>query len=352
MDNSLRILFIGPQWHGSDSTGLARAFRRLGHIVQTVDQDVYIPTGKGVLLKIARKLLFPLFRKEFNNQIICESKIFQPNFCLVFKGDQVEPKTILDLKNRGIYLILFYPDVSMYVHGPRIPKCLPLYDHIFTSKSFGLDDMRSEVEPNRVTILPYGFDPEAHHPFELGENFRNLMGCKVAFIGTWSPKKERYLASVAEQLPGIDMRIWGNQWHKSTAPVLHPYIVGAPVIGDIYAVAVQASTINIALLSERRPGSSSGDLVTSRTFNIPACGGFMLHERTDEVLEFYKEGQEIACFDSPEELAEKIAYYLDHPDERETIRLAGQKRCIAENNLEKRAKIIIDHYYERMDSNK
>jgi len=69
MDTSLRILFIGPQWHGSDSTGLARAFRRLGHIVQTVDPDVFFPSGKSFSLKVVRKCFRPLFRKVFNNQL-------------------------------------------------------------------------------------------------------------------------------------------------------------------------------------------------------------------------------------------------------------------------------------------
>jgi glycosyltransferase involved in cell wall biosynthesis len=312
-----------------------------------VDQDAYFPVGNSPPLKVARRLLFPLFRKSFNNQIIDESKIFQFHFCLAFKGDHVDPQTILDLKNRGIYLMLFYPDVSLYAHGPRIPKCLPLYDHIFTTKSYGLQDMSGDVELSRIELLHHGFDPDAYRPFELNPKSRKLMGCDVSFIGTWSPKKEQYLRAIAERLPGIDMRIWGNQWNKSTSAILRTIIVGMPLIGDFYASAVQANAINIALLSERRPGASLGDQVTSRSFNIPSCGGFMIHERTDEVLEFYEEGKEIACFSNPDELAEKITYYLDHPNERESIRLAGHARTIAENNIENRAKIIIDHYFGR-----
>ncbi len=38
-------------------------------------------------------------------------------------------------------------------------------------------------------------------------------------------------------------------------------------------------------------------------------------------------------------------------EERELIRLAGHERCIAKNNIEKRAKIITDHYDELMGSN-
>ncbi len=351
MDSSLRILFIGPQWHGGDSVGLARAFRRLGHIVQTVDPDVFFPSGKSFPLKVVRKCFRPLFRKEFNNKILNEAKYFQPQLCIVPKGEQVEPQTLLVLKSHGIFLILFYPDVSYFVHGARIPKCLPLYHHIFTTKSFGIADLRDKMNITSVEFLPHGFDPDIHRPLLLDNNYLELMESDASFIGTWSPKKEMFMVKVAEILPQIKLRIWGNQWEKSTQSVIKSYTEGTGIVGDVYPLAIQCSKINIVILSEIRFGASSGDKITAKTFQIPASGGFMLHERTEEVLEFFREGEEIACFGSPEELADKIRYYLEHEEERELIRLAGHRRCIAENNLEKRAKIIIDHYYERTDSN-
>ena len=46
-------------------------------------------------------------------------------------------------------------------------------------------------------------------------------------------------------------------------------------------------------MSGGAPGSSEGDRTTTRTFEIPASGGFMLHERNEEVLSLYREGSEI-----------------------------------------------------------
>ena len=45
-----------------------------------------------------------------------------------------------------------------------------------------------------------------------------------------------------------------------------------------------------------------------RTFEIPASGGFMLQERSNEVLEFFEEGKEIECFSSVKELKDKINF--------------------------------------------
>ena len=54
----------------------------------------------------------------------------------------------------------------------------------------------------------------------------------------------------------------------------------------------------------------------------------MLHERNSEVMDLYHDNEEMACFDSIEELAEKIDYYLAHPIERASVARAGHARCV------------------------
>lgn len=348
----VRILFIGSQWHGSDSTGLARGLRRLGHMVATVDEDAFFPAGCGVLVRGARRLLRPIFVREFNAAVLRVARSILPELVVVAKGTNLLPDTIVALKAKGAYVTMFYPDTSFVCEGPLIPQCLPFYDWIFTSKSFGVSDLKDKFGIERCELLHHGFDSDVHRPFALRPREQEPLSNDVSFIGTWSKKKESILARLAAEIPNVDFRIWGNYWYRSESEVLNGIVQGTEVMGDAYALAVQCSKVNIALLTSGRPGAPSGDKVTARTFQIPACGGFMLHERTEEVGQFFREGEEVACFGDPTELVAKVRYYLSHEEEREAIRMAGYHRCISENGHELRAQRIIEHFHEYMHLNR
>jgi len=70
-------------------------------------------------------------------------------------------------------------------------------------------------------------------------------------------------------------------------------------------------------------------VITARTFEVPASGGFMLHERTSEAVHYFEDGKECAFFDDADDLVAKIRYYLAHDDERRAIAEAGHRRVLS-----------------------
>jgi len=55
---------------------------------------------------------------------------------------------------------------------------------------------------------------------------------------------------------------------------------GRGAYGDELAIVYCCSRINLGLVSESGGGTSQGDETTARTWQIPAAGAFMIHERT------------------------------------------------------------------------
>jgi spore maturation protein CgeB len=340
---SYRMLCIGETWYGSDARAAFAALRRLGHSVQVIDQNNYVPLQwQMTLSKGIRKIFRPLFVKELMLDTQRALSRFKPHCLFVFKGNWVHPDVIEFCRQRGVATVNYYPDVSFLSHGSYIPRALPRYDHVFNTKTYGVGDMKSQLGIRNVSFLAPGYDPELHRPVELSEEEQCIYGCDVAFIGTWSPKKEAALTKLRGALPNVNLKIWGFQWEKSSASNLRQCIMGDGVTGDEYSRAICGSAICLGLLSEQGRGSSSGDLITARTFQIPACGTLMLHERNDEVLQYFTEDQDAAFFSTPAELALKVEHYLAHPQERARVAHNGRQRSLRdEYSIDGRMRTVI-----------
>lgn len=340
----MRILAIGPLWRGSNAGGLFRALSRQQCLIEVLDEFYYLSLQtKTRSTKILERVIRPLQENEFNLAIKKKVDLFSPDIFFVYKGAFVQPATLQYARQKGCKLVLFYPDVSMSAHGDNIPKCIPLYDLIFTTKTFGIRDLETTYGVKNAVFLPHGFDPEIHRKLNISDEDNHRFGCDASFIGTWSPKKEQWLAALKQRLPHINLKIWGEQWFKAGTDSIKTSIQYTGVHGDLYAIALQCSKINLGILSEKVRGASSGDLITSRTFHIPGSSAFMLHERNEESILYFSENEEAGFFEGAEEMAAKVAHYLVNESDRERIQFAGYQRALKDHSLDERAKVVIRH---------
>lgn len=339
----MKLCCVGPLWRGSNAGGMFKALSAAGARIQVVDEFNYLSLhGQGVFNRVLYKLIRGRQIHDFNNAVQQQLHFFKPDVLFVYKGAFIQPATLKMAKALDIRLVNFYPDVSMFSHGRLLPQTMPYYELVFTTKTFGIADLRKAFGITNAHFIPHGFDPDIHRTLTLAEKEWLQFGCDVSFIGTWSPKKERMLLHLRRTLPQIDLKIWGGQWEKAVSRELDDCIQGREVLGDLYAVCIQASKINLGILSERVEGASSGDLITSRTFHIPGAGGFMLHERNEESVQFYDENKHAGFFDDEFELAEKVNFYLSNDELRNKVRKAGQEHAHEHHSLLHRARIVME----------
>ncbi len=199
-------------------------------------------------------------------------------------------------------------------------SALPLYDIYFTTKTYNVPELTT-LGCKRVEFVVNSYRESFHKPSSPSPEDIARVGGDIVFIGHHEKERADDLRFLADH--GLPVRIFGPGWEQVKSAKNYE-VTHASLWGEDYPLALAASKINLCFLRK-----INRDQQTQRTMEIPACGGFMLAERTEQHLELFVEGKEAAFFDSRAELLEKCKYYLEHEEERQAIAEAGRQRCVA-----------------------
>jgi spore maturation protein CgeB len=83
------------------------------------------------------------------------------------------------------------------------------------------------------------------------------------------------------------------------------------------------------------------DIVTMRVFDVMACGGFLLTERSDALLDLFKAGVEVETYVTLGELREKATFYLSNPQAARRIAARGMEAVRRLHDIRSRVKQMI-----------
>ena len=312
----MRVFYVGQLYEGGTCLDRMRALQRLGHEVIGFDLAKY--QSKHRLLRSAqwRWNLRPLLG-DLNQNIVSQIAAAGHVDCLwVDKGVWVFPETIYQLKRRSVAkAVHFTPDPQLLLHRSKhFIAGIPYYDSLVTTKTFEFDLYRS-AGAKHVILSQQSFCPIRYANPEP----QPLFAADVGFIGHYEKSYAKQIAAVAEL-----SHIWGNGWQIAalTRQITRRAVRGSGVWGQAYVNALASFKIGLGLLSKYIPEQH-----TTRSFEIPAAGTFLLAERTAEHTAFFTEGKEAEFFATPEELASKAKFYLANDAAREQIANAGRARC-------------------------
>jgi len=321
------MVFAGEFWAGASSRGLSDGFRDLGWAVQEIDQRDFSGKASGRLaLRIASRLTRQAASDAYRGKVLDECRALRPDVFLTIKGVGVTAEFLHEIKETGARTVMYYPDYH-FSYPSVSADSFGEYDLFVSTKTFQLAHLESVLGPDRVAYVPHGYVDAVHRPvFDRVSESENCVD--LLYPGNHSAYKQRWLESALAGLPEPSVEIVGNRWreHAVREPLSRCRMPGAR-IGVAYAEAIQTARINIAV--HTGPTASGWeDLVSTRTFEIPACKGFMLHIDNDEVRGFFKVGEEIDVFSTPEELADKIRFYLARPELRSQMIERAYARCV------------------------
>lgn len=313
-----RLLYVGDLAIGSTSRMRCRSLRQLGYQVEECASDA---ARLGLLRryagKIANRLRIPLDHAGANQRILSLVRDF--DILWLDKANTIRPATLRQTRE-------LYPHVRIIGYSPddmAQPHCssryfvagLPLYDAFITTKSFGVAELR-EMGCNVVVFSPNAYDPETHRP--PPEDTPKSIA--VGFIGYFEEARCRSIRALCEA--GVSVTATGPGWVENRKRLPGNAVCLPAATGSNYTARIHATQINLGFLRK-----INRDLQTQRSVEIPACGGFMLAERTPEHENLFLEGKEADYFNSDEELLRKTRWYLEHSEACARVAACGLLKC-------------------------
>ncbi len=342
---TLRIVYAGSLFSGGTSAQRLADLRTLGHQVVSIDTWGGHLEGEGCPPLAARALtkLGKSGENSINQELLAKVANFSPDLIWIDKGLKIRKSTLLRIKeiSTSTCIVHYSPDdmLNPANQSQNYLAGLPVYDIHVTTKSYNVAELR-ELGARNVVFVEESYCPSVHRPVPVSVEDKARFGGPVGFTGYPEAQRQRSIEYLAGH--GVPVRVWGPWKRRRTACL---QVEGRSLWRHAYAKAICAFDINLCFLRK-----ANRDLQTSRSIEIPACGAFMLAERTEEHLGLFKEGEEAEFFSTDEEMLEKVRHYLVHSEEREKIAAAGRRRCLESGyrNVDRIAQVL-DSYQRLSD---
>jgi hypothetical protein len=271
----------------------------------------------------------------------------------------IEPAVIDRIRELGIPTVNFYCNSIHQFHLVR--EIAPHFDYcMFPEREAKSSYLSVGANPVHIQMAA---NPRFYKPYPVPREY------PVTFVGQRYLNREDYLCYLLEN--GIAVRVWGPGWqgHTKAQPLLAPYQYarqlagrlkrrllkqqarrqfprgrcGPPLSDDELVKMYSRSHISLGFseVQHRQTGEIKRH-VRLRDFEAPMSGTLYFTGYQEELAEYYEIGEEIVCYDTKEELLDKVRYYLSHESEAERMREAGLRRARRDHTWEDRFRQLFE----------
>lgn len=317
------ILYFGSNSSASTSRHRADALRRLGCEVLVVDPQSLIGRRSRLQSLLDYRTGFQFVQKKLLHSLRSSEDLCGLSVDLLWidSGEFFGSRIVQWLAGYFACPVLLYnvDDPT----GPRdssrftnLISSLVYYSLcVFVRQETALEALA--LGAKHVLAVHRSYDEIAHNPHQITP--QQTPQPIVSFVGTLIPGefRDRFLTALAKA--GLPVRLIGNSWQRSYFwPFLKTIYHGPGRTGKAYSQALGDAAVSLGFLSHQ-----NRDLVTTRSFETPACGGLFCAERTSEHQLLYEDGHEAILWDTVEECTLHCYMLLADPMLRHLICMSG-----------------------------
>lgn len=316
-----------------------------------------IVTGAEILQKTwAKEHDVPYQADAWQLQILEEQiRIYEPTVWFAHDFSVIQSEFRLRMKKKYPFLKLIIgwdgiaiQDKDVFAGCDIILSCLPFVVEHYVSVGIN------------AKFLPFGFETSllnkiqkksSHIDFSfigsliLKEGFHSERLRLLAYLLRHTTLQV-WLASLPERGPFIKNqlgRFLRNQAHMTLSDISDTLSMIRANRGVLFGLPMYETLANSRLtlnVHTDRVGQTAGNMRLMEATGVGAC---LLTDWKENIVEYFEPEKEIVTFRSIDEAREKVGYLLTHPDERNKIAQAGQRRTLDQYSFKKRIETF-SHY--------
>lgn len=323
------LLYVGQLGAGETSQDRADELAALGASVDTIPAVRFGGLlGKLDWIASSRLQISPSI-SSLNRAIV--AKVAKTNYDILWldKGWMIQPGTLKRIRDRVSSIVLFNNDNPWGDHERGmwrlLKQIIPLVDEIVVPR-YSVVRAYELRGAKQVSVTDFGFAPARQYCPDAPvtkEYDLCFIGTAIKDGGGIRQHRTEFLVDLAKLLPGR-ISVFGYGW-KAALRGAEGYFrtIGDGVYGDLYRETIWKSKVSLSFVTR-----DYWDETSHRAFEITACGGCLLAERTSRLERCFAEAEQAVYFNSVPECARLAAQLLEDESLRNRISLAGHERAI------------------------
>jgi glycosyltransferase involved in cell wall biosynthesis len=282
----------------------------------------------------------PKSHKEWRSQQLLNlAKEFEPDLIMIIGIHRFKEEVLHALRQTGAMFLWFSESEKRF---PEIAGELPVYHHIYVISSDTLERVQQAGFAN-ASLLQHAVDPSLFRPLEVPQT---LDWC---FVGQWHKRRQQYVEGLAEV--SKNFVLYGTRWrkHNYLKPAIFRRIRGTGIWGEEVVRLYNRTrvVINISVWGDEARGGKGANM---RILEVPACRACLLTDHSGDAEQLLQAGEEFVSAATLEEMQEKLAGLLAHPQERHRIAQAGYERASRLRNYDDLVQQILADWAARPGS--
>jgi len=269
-------------------------------------------------------------KEGMNNKLLVKVQEWKPTVTLFsLYTDQFDPAVVDRLRDHTKTLCFFHDDTWRVEYS----RYWAHHFDFFTTPDVYGEMKYHEIGLNNAIHFPFGCNEQIFHKMDVPKKY------DVSFVGGWHPYREWLIKRLEKN--GINVEVVGHRWQNGEVDQngmvrlfnesrINLNLSNSAPWDARYLVSSPRALIN------RVRSKKNIEQLKARIFEVNGCGAFQLSYYVEGLESCYDLNREIAVYSDPDDLVEKVKFYLPRTELRESIAASGLKRTLRDHTFTKR----------------